>query len=89
MDGVGAKDDDDTGKPRQRDGDLRGDPESFARLHQCAGLPKQEGKRKNERKYELRRMKEEVRNSAKIPIKKGRLTFEICSVHIRVKALAK
>jgi len=33
MDGVGAKDDDDTGKSRERDRDLRGDAESFARLH--------------------------------------------------------
>ena len=33
MNGVGAKDDDDTGKSRERDRDLRGDAESFARLH--------------------------------------------------------
>jgi hypothetical protein len=33
MDGVGAKYDDDTGKSRERDRDLRGDAESFARLH--------------------------------------------------------
>jgi hypothetical protein len=33
MDGVGAKDHDDTGKSRERDRDLRGDAECFARLH--------------------------------------------------------
>ena len=35
VNGFGAKDHDDSGKPCQRDSHLRGNAQSFARLHKC------------------------------------------------------